>query len=77
MLTITFSPISMRLSMVAEPMCGNSNARLEALVAQLIDENRTQAGLIVRLQSQVAKMLQRWDGDGMPQPRKEGEGVAA
>lgn len=56
---------------------GNNNARLEALVAQLIDENRTQAGLIVRLQSQVAKMLQRWDGDGMPQPRKEGEGVAA
>ncbi|CAB5709123.1 Phage-related minor tail protein [Delftia tsuruhatensis] len=56
---------------------GNNNARLEALVAQLIDENRTQAGQIVRLQSQVAKLLQRWDGDGMPQPRKEGEGVAA
>lgn len=56
---------------------GNNNARLEALVAQLIDENRTQAGQIVRLQSQVAKLLQRWDGDGMPQPRKEGEGVTA
>jgi len=55
----------------------NNNARLEALVAQLIDENRTQAGLIVRLQGQVARMLQRWDGDGMPQPRKEGEGVSA
>jgi len=56
---------------------GNNNARLEALVAQLIDENRTQAGQIVRLNSQVARLLQRWDGDGMPQPRKEGEGVAA
>ncbi|EPD36071.1 hypothetical protein HMPREF9701_04890 [Delftia acidovorans CCUG 274B] len=56
---------------------GNNNARLEALVAQLIDENRTQAGQNVRLNSQVARLLQRWDGDGMPQPRKEGEGVAA
>lgn len=56
---------------------GNDNARLEALMAQLIDENRTQAGQIVRLQGVVAKLLQRWDGDGMPQPRKEGEGVTA
>ena len=56
---------------------GNNNERLEALVAQLIDENRTQAGQIVRLHGVVAKLLQRWDGDGMPQPRKEGEGVAA
>ncbi|ROR02072.1 phage-related minor tail protein [Delftia acidovorans] len=55
----------------------NSNARLEGLVAQLIDENRTQAGQIVRLNSQIARLLQRWDGDGMPQPRKEREGVAA
>jgi hypothetical protein len=55
----------------------NSNARLETLLSQLIDENRTQAGQIVRLQGVVAKLLQRWDGDGMPQPRKEGEGVAA
>ncbi|PJO38617.1 hypothetical protein CTI10_008975 [Delftia acidovorans] len=56
---------------------GTDNARLEALMAQLIDENRTQAGQIVRLQGVVAKLLQRWDGDGMPQPRKEGEGVTA
>ncbi|WP_312839847.1 phage tail length tape measure family protein [Delftia tsuruhatensis] len=56
---------------------GESSARLEALVAQLIDENRQQAGQIVRLNSQIARLLQRWDGDGMPQPRKEGEGVAA
>ncbi|MBL8355532.1 MAG: tape measure protein [Delftia acidovorans] len=55
----------------------NNNERLEALVAQLIEENRTQAGQIVRLHGVVAKLLQRWDGDGMPQPRKEGEGVAA
>jgi len=55
----------------------NSNARLEGLVAQLIDENRQQAGQIVRLNSQIARLLQRWDGDGMPQPRKEGEGIAA
>lgn len=56
---------------------GESSARLEALVAQLIDETRQQAGKIVRLNSQIARLLQRWDGDGMPQPRKEGEGVAA
>lgn len=54
----------------------NSNARLETLLSQLIDENRTQAGQIVRLQGVVAKLLQRWDGDGMPPERYE-RGVTA
>ncbi|WP_416820231.1 phage tail length tape measure family protein [Delftia tsuruhatensis] len=49
----------------------SSNERLEALVTQLVADNRAQAGQIVRLQSQIAKLLQRWDGDGLPGQRKE------
>ncbi|WP_447915937.1 phage tail length tape measure family protein [Delftia acidovorans] len=49
----------------------NSNERLEALVSQLVADNRAQAGQIVRLQGQIAKLLQRWDGDGLPGQRKE------
>ncbi|PZP67780.1 MAG: hypothetical protein DI604_20330 [Delftia acidovorans] len=52
-------------------MQGNSNERLEALVTQLVADNRAQAGQIVRLQGQIAKLLQRWDGDGLPGQRKE------
>lgn len=51
-------------------LVGN-NERLEALVAQLVSDNRAQAGQIVRLQGQIAKLLQRWDGDGLPGQRKE------
>ncbi|MDH0777546.1 phage tail length tape measure family protein [Delftia tsuruhatensis] len=61
-----------------------SGGNLEGLVQQLLseavqsrEERRQQAGEIVRLNAQIARLLQRWDGDGMPQPRKEGEGVAA
>ena len=49
----------------------SSNERLEALVTQLVADNRAQAGQIVRLQSQIAKLLQRWDGDGLPGQREE------
>ena len=49
----------------------NTNERLEALVSQLVADNRAQAGQIVRLQGQIAKLLQRWDGDGLPGQRKE------
>ena len=52
-------------------MAGQGNERLEALVAQLVSDNRAQAGQIVRLQGQIAKLLQRWDGDGLPGQRKE------
>ncbi|TQL83077.1 phage tail length tape measure family protein [Delftia sp. HK171] len=49
----------------------STNERLEALVSQLVADNRAQAGQIVRLQGQIAKLLQRWDGDGLPGQRKE------
>jgi tape measure domain-containing protein len=49
----------------------SANERLEALVSQLVADNRAQAGQIVRLQGQIAKLLQRWDGDGLPGQRKE------
>lgn len=48
-----------------------SNARLEALVTQLIEDNRAQAGEIARLQARVARVVEKWDGDGMPTERVE------
>lgn len=48
-----------------------SNARLEALVTQLIEDNRIQAGEIARLQARVARVVEKWDGDGMPAERVE------
>jgi len=48
-----------------------SNARLEALVTQLIEDNRTQAGEIARLQARVARVVEKWDGDGLPSEREE------
>lgn len=48
-----------------------NTARLEALVEKLTEENQRQAGEIVRLNLRVAKVLERWDGDGMPTVREE------
>ncbi|MFD2298402.1 phage tail length tape measure family protein [Paracidovorax citrulli] len=45
--------------------------RLEGLVAQLVAENRQQAGEILRLNARIAKVLERWDGDGTPPQREE------
>ena len=51
---------------------GSNNARMEALMERLIEDNRRQAGEIVRLNLRVARMLEYWEGGGMPPPRKEG-----
>jgi hypothetical protein len=48
-----------------------NTARLEALVEQLIDDNRRQAGEIVRLNNRLTKVVEKWDGEGMPTTRLE------
>jgi len=57
---------------------GIGGGGLELLVQQLLseavqsrEERRQQAGEIVRLNAQIARLLQRWDGDGMPHEREE------
>lgn len=50
---------------------GGRSERLETLVAQLVAENRQQAGEILRLNARIAKVLERWDGDGTPPQREE------
>ena len=50
---------------------GGNTQRLEALVAQLIDDNRRQAGEIARLNARMARVMEKWDGDGMPAARVE------
>lgn len=50
---------------------GANTARMESLMEQLLDDNRRQAGEIIRLNTRVAKLMERWDGDGMPEQRKE------
>lgn len=62
------------------PWAGGSmgGGNLEGLVQQLLseavqsrEERRQQAGEIVRLNAQIARLLQRWDGDGLPHEREE------
>lgn len=48
-----------------------NTARLEALVERLAEENRQQAGEIARLNLRMARVLERWDGGGMPPEREE------
>lgn len=48
---------------------GGNTARLEALVATLIDENRAQASAMVRLQQDNNRLLMRWETQGMPEER--------
>lgn len=57
---------------------GMGGGSLELLVQQLLseavqsrEERRQQAGEIVRLNAQIARLLQRWDGDGLPHEREE------
>ncbi|MDU7587602.1 MAG: hypothetical protein E7K47_09410, partial [Acidovorax sp.] len=50
---------------------GGNTQRLEALVERLIDDNRRQAGEIARLNARMARVMEKWDGDGMPGAREE------
>lgn len=47
------------------------NAELVSEVRALREDNRAQAGEIVRLHGQIARLLQRWDGEGLPAERLE------
>ena len=38
---------------------------------RLIDDNRRQAGEIVRLNNRLTKVVEKWDGEGMPTARLE------
>ena len=49
---------------------GAGNSELVSEVRSLREENRAQAGEIARLNLRIAKALERWDGDGMPETRK-------
>ncbi|GAA6121445.1 tape measure protein [Acidovorax sp. FG27] len=61
-----------RALMAAVNAGGQGNtARLEALVQQLVEDNRLQAGEILRLQNRLAKVIEKWDGDGLPHERDE------
>ena len=50
---------------------GGNTERLEALVAQLVEDNRAQAGEIARLNARIARIVEKWDIDGMPELRNE------
>ncbi len=53
---------------------GDLAIELRALRAEAVqsrEERRQQAGEIVRLNAQIARLLQRWDGDGLPHTREE------
>lgn len=55
-------------------MGGDLAIELRALRAEAVqsrEERRQQAGEIVRLNAQIARLLQRWDGDGLPHTREE------
>ena len=44
---------------------------LRAELAQLREDQRAQASATLSLQRQTAKIIQRWDGDGLPHERQE------
>lgn len=48
---------------------GGDDARLAEELKQLREENRAQARALVALQTRIARLLERWDGDGMPEER--------
>ncbi|BFO56863.1 phage tail length tape measure family protein [Acidovorax sacchari] len=61
-----------RALMASIDRSGQSGASaLLAEVQALREDSRQQAGETARLNARVAKVLERWDGDGMPQQRQE------
>lgn len=56
------------------PSVATGSSSYDALVTVLRavqEDNRVQAGQIVRLSSEVARLLKRWDANGMPKTREE------
>jgi hypothetical protein len=55
-------------------MGGDFGVEVRALrveLAQLREDQRAQASATLSLQRQTAKIIQRWDGDGLPHERQE------
>ncbi|RYF06138.1 MAG: hypothetical protein EOO31_10760 [Comamonadaceae bacterium] len=48
-----------------------SNAELVTEIRALREDNRMLGGEVLRLQGRVAKLLEKWDGDGVPAQRDE------
>lgn len=56
------------------PLVASGNSNNDALLAELRaarEDRREQAGQIVRLSAEVARLLKRWDASGMPKTREE------
>lgn len=55
----------------AGSMAGRDNTAMLEELRQLRADNRAQAGEIARLNLRMAKVLEKWDGDGTPPEREE------
>ena len=55
----------------ANPGMGGGNSEVVAELRALREENRQQAGEIARLNLRMARVLEKFDGDGMPATRDE------
>jgi len=55
----------------ATPIVVSSDPSVVAELRALRDDNKAQAGEIARLNLRVAKLLERWEGDGLPPTREE------
>lgn len=51
-------------------LAGGDNQELLAELRALREDNRAQAQALVRMQARMAKLLERWEGDGMPETRQ-------
>jgi hypothetical protein len=51
-------------------MSGGDESNLE--IRQLREENRAQSRAMVALQARMTRIIERWDGDGIPTERYEG-----
>lgn len=50
-----------------------SGSSTDDLLRQLIADNRAQAGEIIRLNMKLTKIIEQWDGEGLPHEREEYE----
>ena len=55
----------------ANPGMGGGNSEVVSELRALREENRQQAGEIARLNLRMARVLEKFDGDGMPATRDE------
>ena len=69
--SVSDTPVSVALTTLA-----TDNANLVAEIKLLREETKAQAIALVQAAAATAKILARWEGDGMPEPRiTDGDGV--